>query len=188
MRGAADAAVLRSGPPSAGQDKADRKTRKTRTDRPRSNLPVSLDKISEALQQPPTLSLRTLDERPTFRVQILERQKIEELLATLNFKSRARHRPAASTWLRAAAADVSTPSIARCMQPYAAFSSGELLTILIENLVGKYLGGKAINAVSKPSARAPRRPRKEEVRSARRAVLRAQPNSAPASRSADTAR
>ena len=60
------------------------------------NLPVSLDKIHEGLQQTPALSLRTLDERPIFRVQILERQKIEELLATLNFKA-GRCRPAGST-------------------------------------------------------------------------------------------
>ena len=41
-------------------------------------LPVSIAKIKEALQQPPsTFSLRSIDERPTFRVQIRERQKIE---------------------------------------------------------------------------------------------------------------
>src|ERR1051326_8840065 len=52
------------------------------------DLPVSLDKIKEGLAQPkPTLSLTTTDVKPTFRVQILERQKIEELLATLNFKT-----------------------------------------------------------------------------------------------------
>jgi hypothetical protein len=33
-------------------------------------------------------------------------------------------------------------------QPYAAFSQGELLTILVENLVGKYLAGKAGNAIT----------------------------------------
>ena len=45
-------------------------------------------KIREALEQPtPALSLRTIDERPIFRIQIQERQRIEELLATLNFKT-----------------------------------------------------------------------------------------------------
>src|SRR4051812_6475558 len=38
-------------------------------------LPVSLDRIKEGLQQTPALSLTTVDVRPTFRVQILERQK-----------------------------------------------------------------------------------------------------------------
>ena len=83
---------------SADQDngKKDTKNDKDAKDR-KLNLPVSLDKIRDALQQPPRLSLRTLDETPTFRMQILERQKIEELLATLNFKTPARRRPAGST-------------------------------------------------------------------------------------------
>ena len=71
---------------SVGQDKQDTKNDKDAKDR-ELNLPVSLDKIREGLQQTPALSLRTLDERPIFRIQILERQKIEELLATLNFKA-----------------------------------------------------------------------------------------------------
>src|SRR5258708_10712762 len=49
-------------------------------------LPVSIAKIREALETTPTLSLRTADERPTFRIQIQEKQKLEELLATLKFK------------------------------------------------------------------------------------------------------
>src|SRR5262249_54641608 len=51
------------------------------------NLPVSLDRIKDGLEQHPTLTLKLDDVKPTFRVQILERQKIEELLATLNFKT-----------------------------------------------------------------------------------------------------
>jgi len=121
-------------------------------DSAQTNLPVSLDKIKEALKQSPALSLRSLDETPTFRMQILEKQKIEELLATLflkttpgpfggyvpggglyGFEQQRQMFPAVDNPLR---------------QPYAAFSQGELLTILIENLVGKYLGGRALNAVS----------------------------------------
>ena len=41
---------------------------------------MSLDKIREALETTPLLSLRTIDERPTFRVQIQEKRKLEELL------------------------------------------------------------------------------------------------------------
>ena len=112
------------------------------------NLPVSLDKIREALSQTPALSLRTIDERPTFRVQIRERQKIEELLASINFKSSS---PAPGGGLygyeqqRQMFPAVDNP----LRQPYAAFSQSELLTIAIENLIGKYLGGRAMNAVSK---------------------------------------
>src|SRR3981189_2949773 len=68
-----------SSSPDAEQDKAARNRE--------SSLPVSVAKIREALQTTPILSLSTIDERPIFRVQIQERQKIEELLATLNFKA-----------------------------------------------------------------------------------------------------
>jgi len=110
------------------------------------NLPVSLDKIKGALEQTPAINFRTLDERPTFRVQIRERQRIEELLATLNFKTT----PAPAGGLygyemqRQMFPAVDNP----LRQPYAAFNQPELLTILVENLVGHYLAGKAMNAIT----------------------------------------
>jgi len=138
------------------------------------NLPVSIDKIKEALQQPaPLLSLRTIDERPTFRMQILERQKIEELLATLNFKTG----PAPGGGLygyeqqRQMFPAVNNP----LRQPYAAFSQGELLTILIENLVGKYLAGKALNAITNAERARAENAAKEEVREAVANYCAAQP-------------
>src|SRR5436190_11351626 len=110
------------------------------------NLPVSLDKIKGALEQTPAISFRTLDERPTFRVMIRERQKLDELLATLNYK--AGPTPAGGVYgyemQRQQFPSVDNP----LRQPYAAFNQPELLTILIENLVDHYLGGKAINASS----------------------------------------
>ena len=110
------------------------------------NLPVSLDKIKGALEQTPAISFRSLDERPTFRVMIRERQKLDELLATLNYKTGPT--PAAGVYgyemQRQQFPSVDNP----LRQPYAAFNQPELLTILIENLVGHYLGGKAINAIS----------------------------------------
>lgn len=153
-----------------GQDK-----KNTPDQKPDLNLPVSLDKIKEGLQQPPSaLSLRTIDERPTFRVQILERQKIEELLATLSFKSS----PAPGGGLygyeqqRQLFPAVDNP----LRQPYAAFNQGELLTILIENLLGKYLGGKAINAVSAAERAHAEAAAKEDVKAAIAQYCTAQPN------------
>jgi len=139
------------------------------------NLPVSLDKIKEALQQPPSaLTFRTLDETPTFRMQILERQKIEELLSTLNFK--AGPVPGGGVYgfeqQRQMFPAVDNP----LRRPYAAFSQGELLTILIENLVGKYLAGKAINAVSAAERARAETAAKEEVRAAVAQYCTAQPN------------
>lgn len=138
------------------------------------NLPVSLDKIKEALEQKPVLSLRTADERPTFRVQIYERQRIEQLLATLNFK--AGPTPAGGVYWDEVQRQM-FPAVDNPMrQPYSAFGQGELLTILIENLVGKYLGGKAINAVSKAERAHAESAAKEEVRQAVQSYCAAQPN------------
>src|ERR1700726_4589494 len=49
-------------------------------------LPVSLAKIREALAVAPAEPIKGLDEQPHFRVEIQERQKIEALLDTLDFK------------------------------------------------------------------------------------------------------
>ena len=130
------------------------------TDEPK--FSVSVAKIRQALETTPTVPLLTLDERPTFRVQILERQKIEELLATLNFK--AGPIPAGGLYMMEQDR-VMFPSVDNPLrQPFAAFNQGQLLTILIENLVGKYLANKASNAFSS-RARA-EAAAKEEVRSA----------------------
>src|SRR5437016_274899 len=133
----------------AGQGPATRRDQALTTTDQRRDLPVSLDKIKAALEEPrPALSLKSVDERPTFRVQIVERQKIEELLATLNFKSSS---PAPGGGLYGYEMQRQMfPAVDNPMrQPYAAFNQAELLTILIENLAGKYLGGRALNAVSK---------------------------------------
>jgi hypothetical protein len=150
-------------------------------DSPQANLPVSLDKIKEALRQPPSsLTLRSLDETPTFRMQILERQRIEELLATLFLKSvpgpLGGYTPGGGLYgfeqQRQMFPAVDNP----LRQPYTAFSGGELITILIENLVGKYLGGRALDAVSHAERARAEASAKEEVRSAVAQYCAAQPN------------
>jgi hypothetical protein len=149
------------------------------------SLPVSVAKIREALETTPILSLRTLDERPTFRVQIQDRQKIEELLATLNFKTGPI--PAGGIYM-AEQQRVMFPSVDNPLrQPYAAFNQPELLTILIENLVGKYLGGKAMNAISSAERTHAEAAAKEEVRIAVVQYCSAQPNQGAGIQICDTA-
>ena len=136
-------------------------------------LPVSVAKIREALATTPTLSLRTIDERPTFRIQIQERQKIEELLATLNFK--AGPIPAGGLYMTEQDR-IMFPSVDNPLrQPLAAFNQSQLLTILIENLVGKYLGGQALNAISHAERARAEAAAKDEVRSAVAQYCSAQP-------------
>src|SRR5436190_626020 len=139
-----------------------------------SQLPVSLSKIREALASTPLLSLRTVDERPTFRIQIQEKQKIEELLATLKFKpvpvpaggiNMAEQNGIMFPW-------VDNPE----RQQFGAFNQSQLLTILIENLVGKYLGGKAGTAISKAERTRAEASAQEEVRAAVAQYCGSQPN------------
>ena len=138
------------------------------------NLPVSLDKIREQLQQTPAISLRSIDERPTFRVQIRERMKIEELLASLNFKTGPT--PAGGVNMYEMQRLMFPPVDNPLVQPYAAFNQGELLTILIENLVRGYFGGKVMNTISKAERERAEAAAREEVRAAVGQYCNAQPN------------
>jgi hypothetical protein len=148
------------------------------------NLPVSLARIREALKTTPILSLGTLDERPTFRVQIQERQKLDELLATLNFKTGPI--PAGGVYM-AEQNRIMFPSVDNPLrQPLAAFNQPELLTILIENLIGKYLGGKAMNAISKSERASAEAAAKDEVRTAVAQYCGAQPNAGAGIQICDT--
>src|SRR5262245_61579185 len=112
------------------------------------NFPVSLERIRGALQHPtPAQLLKGIDEKPTFRIEIEERRKIEELLATLDFKGGPT--PPGGVYgyeqQRLAFPPVDNP----LAQPYAAFSQGQPLTILVENIVGKYMAAGAASAIRK---------------------------------------
>ena len=138
------------------------------------NLPVSLDKIKDKLRQSEGVPALKIDERPTFRVQIRERQHIEELLATLNFK--AGPTPAGGVYMQEQQRVVFNPVDHPLMQPYAAFGQGELLTILVENLVRHYLAGKVGDAISKSQRDRAEAQARDEVRTAVGEYCNAQPN------------
>jgi hypothetical protein len=135
-------------PPAVVTPSAQEPTSSSAQDAP-PNLPVSLDKIKDALTLPPSLlPLRGLNDKPTFKIEVREKQqiKIDDLLASMDFRSG----PAVPGGLygyeqnRLAFPAVDNP----LRQPYAAFSQSELLTIVIENLAARYLGGRALNAVT----------------------------------------
>ena len=136
-------------------------------------LPVSIDKIKEALSKAQTLSLSAIDERPTFRVQIAERQRIDELLSTLSFKTSPP--PAGGLYMaemqRQWWPSVDNPSA----QPLGAFNQGELLQLLAENLAGKYLAQRAAQAVTAEEKAHALATAREEVRKAVSEYCAAQP-------------
>ena len=138
------------------------------------NLPVSLDRIRGALEQQPAHSLLGLEKPPVFRLEVRERNRLQELLATLDFKSGPT--PAGGMYM-AEQQRVMFPSTTNPLQqPFAAFNQPELLTILIENLVGKYLGGRAIAAVTSAERAQAEAAARAEVRGAVADFCAVQPN------------
>jgi hypothetical protein len=145
------------------QDASKDRPEQSKPAEPSLNLPVSVNRIRQALAQPaePLIGLRGLDETPTFRVEIRERMKIEELLQSLNYKSG----PAVPGGLYAyeQQRQLFNPVDYPYMQPYSAFSQGELITIVVENLVEKYLAGRAMHAISSAERARAEAAAKEEV-------------------------
>ena len=109
--------------------------------------PVSLERIREGLSAGPSrLTLSALERPPDFKVEVQERHNLVEILATLDFKTGPV--PAGGLYMYEQQQRLSNPVDRPLAQPYAAFSPGELITIAIENLMFKYLGGRLADAVT----------------------------------------
>jgi hypothetical protein len=140
--------------------------------------PVSLDKIRGELAKPMP-AIRGLSEQEVhFEVQIQERQKIEELLATLDFKTGPTGTPTyPGGWAALDQQKVINNAVESPLtQPYAAFSTSELLTIAIENLTAKYLGGRVVDAVTSAERARAERAARAEVAQAMGDFCAGQPN------------
>jgi hypothetical protein len=138
------------------------------------NLPVSLDHIRKALERQPARPLLRLPDQPTFRIEIQERNRLQELLATLDVKSGPI--PAGGVYA-AEIQRIMFPSVSNpLVQPYAAFNQPELLTIIIENLIGKYLISKALSAISATERERAEEAAREEVRRTIAQYCASQPN------------
>ena len=110
-------------------------------------LPVSLDRIREGLKKPPDQTLlHTYEMKPDFSIQIQEQAHIDELMSKLSFKSGPA--PAGGLYGYEQQRRLFNPTDLPLQQPYAAFSGGELITIAIENLIGRYIGSRAVSAIS----------------------------------------
>src|SRR3954447_12491389 len=107
------------------------------------SVPVSIDRIREALAQPPPAEpLKGLNEQPTFRLQIQERQKVNQIMDSIKFDGGAGPEVAGGRanyeMQRLLFPPVDNPRV----QPFAAFSTGEVLTLAAEALVEKLVAPK----------------------------------------------
>jgi hypothetical protein len=129
------------------------------------NLPISLDKIRAGLSQPaPREPLKGLDaaDASTFRVDVTEQQKFEELLAKIKFDNPGPQVAGgiyAYDQFQRLFPRIDNPRV----QPYGAFSTGEIATLGIEALVEKYVAEKMAHVVGAALREQAEREAREEV-------------------------
>jgi hypothetical protein len=172
---AAQEASPSSAAPAASSQSPDESTAPSSSkDATKPELPVSVDRIRKALEQQPAQPLLKLPEQPTFKIAVQERNRLQDLLSTLDFKGG----PTPAGGLYAAEMQrVMFPSVSNpLVQPYSAFNQPELLTVIIENLVGKYLIGKAFGAITAGDRARAEAAAREEVRQTIAQYCAGQPN------------
>ena len=158
--------------PSSAQDGATDQAQKAKAPAPKDNpqlglgLPVSLDKIREALAQPPPAEpLKGLNEQPTFRLEIRERQKFEALMDKIKFDTGGPAVPGgrdAYEQQQRLFPRIDNPRL----QPYGAFSTGEIMTLGVEAFIEKYVAQKVAHVFGDAlRAQAEREAREEVARS-----------------------
>jgi len=131
-----------------------------RADSPAGALPVSLDRIRGALSSPPQL-MSKLDMKPTFTVSVHDDHHLQAILSTLDFKTGPR--PPGGLYGYEQQQQIWNKVDRPLAQPYAAFSGGELITLAIEGLMQKYLGGALLGALTNGERERAERAAKEEV-------------------------
>jgi hypothetical protein len=134
-------------------------------DAPALDLPVSLEHIRASLARAPEQPLlRGLDRKPDFQVTVEQRLKLEELLWSLEYKTGPA--PPGGLYGYEQQRLLWNKTDHPLLQPYAAFNSGQLVTLAVEGIVEKYAAGPALNALTGAE-------RKRVERAARAEVTRA---------------
>ena len=173
--------VFLAAAPARAQEDTTAKAPETPQDTPKAaaplNLPVSLDKIREGLSQtPPAEPLKGLapGEQPTFRVTVSEQQKFDELIARIKWDPPG---PQVAGGIYAYEQferlfpRIQNPRV----QPYAAFTTGEVATLAIEALIEKYVVEKMAHVVGTALRAQAEREAREEVARAMAAYRAASP-------------
>jgi hypothetical protein len=101
-------------------------------------VPVSLDRIRGALAQPPPSEpLKGLNDQPTFRLEVQERQRFEQLMDKIKFEGGSGPEVAGGRANYELQRLLFPPVDNPLVQPYAGFSTGEVLTLGAEALIEK---------------------------------------------------
>jgi hypothetical protein len=138
------------------------------------NLPVSLDRIRKELGREPAISIQSIRDQPTFRIEIQERNRLQDLLLTLDFS--AGPTPAGGIYA-AEMQRVMFPAVSNPLrQPLAAFNQTELLTVISETLAGTYLAKKVAGAVTSAERSAAQEAARAELHRAIMQYCAGQPN------------
>ena len=167
--------LLSATPARASQAPATARNTGSAPAQPAGELPVSIEKIREALlQTPPPSLLRGLDVPPSFRVEITERRRLDELIATLKFDSGP---PIPGGLFAHELEQTYWPSVQNpLMQPYSAFNQGELGQVMVTSILEKYFAGRIKNAISNAERRHAEAAAHQEVSRAIAEYCAAQPN------------
>jgi hypothetical protein len=129
--------------------------------KPTGELPVSLERVRQGLSRPSGTALKNLDLKPDFVVRVEEREHIQAILSKLQVQSGPA--PLGGLYAYEQQQMLSNKTDRPLQQPYAAFSGGELITLAIEGLVQRLLGGKILSAFTNAQRAGAERAAREEV-------------------------
>ena len=108
---------------------------------------ISLDRIREGLRRAENQRLlRNLELQPTFRISIDEQDLIDRLMSKIEIPKPG-PRPGAGWYGYEQQRQLFNPTDRPLQQPYAAFNGGQLVTVALQNLIGRYGGKKLVDAV-----------------------------------------
>lgn len=136
--------------PAAAQSQTQTPTQTQTAPAEESSLPVSLSRIREGLKRDRVLIL-TSDLPADFKLQIIEQARIDDLMSKLDFKSGPA--PAGGLYGYEQWRQVFNPVDRPLMQPYAAYNGGQLITVALENLIGRFVASKVSDAMRARSER-----------------------------------
>jgi hypothetical protein len=138
------------------------------------DLPVSLDRIREALKKAPERPLlSSLERAPDFTIEVEKQVRLDAILSKLDFSGSPA--PGGGLYGYEQQRRLFDPVSQPLMQPYAAYSGGQLVTVALQNLIGRYLGGRVLAALSRAEQARTAREAREEVDQAIAAYCAAHP-------------